>query len=55
MTWEREVKVMLPCTGDWHLESEVESTNIEEDMEGRDVLTFKCPECGREHQSYRVV
>ena len=53
--WERKVKVMLTCTKDWCLEEEVESLNIEEDIEGRDVLTFTCPECGQVHQSFRVL
>ena len=53
--WEHQVKVMLTCTKDWKLEEEVESINIEEDFLGRDVLTFVCPECGKTHQSLRVL
>lgn len=53
--FERQVKVMLTCTKDWKLEEEVESINIEEDFLGRDVLTFVCPECGKTHQSLRVL
>jgi len=49
-----EVYVILPCTGDKVPERDVEFENIEEDFQGRDLLTFKCPECGETHQSYRI-
>ena len=49
----KEVEVMLECTGDYIPEDEVEFLNVEEDFEGHDVLTFKCPKCGKKHQSMR--
>ena len=47
------IYVMLECTSDKVPEKEVDATNIEEDMMGRDVLTFDCPNCGEEHKSLR--
>mgnify|MGYP003132491330 CR=1 FL=1 len=35
-------------------ESTVEFVNIEEDIQGRDVLTFVCPYCNTTQKSYRV-
>jgi len=49
----REIEVYLECTDDYIPECEVEFLNIEEDFEGREVLTFKCPECGQIHKSPR--
>lgn len=34
-------------------EVEVEFLNIEEDFDGRDVLHFKCPACGKKTKSWR--
>lgn len=49
----REIEVLLECSGDYIPEHEVEFLSIEEDFEGRDVMTFKCPECGKAHKSHR--
>lgn len=49
------VKVLLPCTAEWCSEEEVEIINIEKDIKARDVVTFICPECNREHRSLRCV
>ena len=49
----RTIYVMLACNNDKIDEQDVEFENIEEDFEGRDVLTFKCPECGETHKSLR--
>lgn len=49
----REVEVLLECNDDYLPEDQVEFLNIEEDFEGRDVLTFKCPNCGKVHRSHR--
>ena len=38
------------CKG-WYTEREVQFINIEEDMEGRDVMTFRCPKCNTEQCS----
>lgn len=48
------VKVYLACTGEWIKETKVTVENIEEDIQGRDVLTFMCPECKQQHKSLRV-
>jgi len=50
---ERTIRVYLTCTGDWVDEKTVKVENIEEDMQGQDVLTFTCPECGKSHKSLR--
>jgi len=34
-------------------EEKVSTLNIEEDFEGRDVLTFLCPKCGTVQRSLR--
>jgi len=34
-------------------ETEVEETDIHEDELGRDVVSFKCPNCGKETESFR--
>lgn len=53
MRW-REIEVYLPCTDEYLPEDQVvEFLNIEEDFEGRDVLTFKCPRCLQVHKSQR--
>lgn len=51
--FERVIRVYLSCTGDWVDERQVKVENIEEDIQGQDVLTFKCPECGQTHKSLR--
>ena len=51
--YEREITVLLPCTGEKLSESKVEFDNIEEDFQGRDWLTFTCPRCNQKHQSFR--
>lgn len=38
------------CRQDFHTDS-VEFLNIEEDIQGRDLMTFKCPTCHREEKS----
>jgi len=47
------MKVIVTCQqATEYLETEeVEFLNIEEDMQGRDVMTFKCPLCGEIHKS----
>jgi hypothetical protein len=34
--------------------TQIDATNIEEDMQGRDLLTFQCPQCGEIVSSYVV-
>lgn len=50
----RTIKVRTECDGEWIDERDVNATNIAEDFEGRDVLTFDCPKCGKSHNSLRV-
>jgi hypothetical protein len=53
--FERTVCVMLECENNELIaESNVKFVNIEEDIQGRDMLTFECPCCGDEHTSVRV-
>lgn len=49
----RSWEVILECNQEYCPEDEVTFVNIEEDFEGRDVLTFRCPVCGEVHQSHR--
>ena len=51
--YERPIYVLLPCTQEKMLESKVTFEGIEEDILGRDMLTFTCPKCGQKHQSMR--
>lgn len=50
--YARQIKVRL-CDGSAVPETSVNIANIEEDMLGRDVVTFKCPRCGCAHRSLR--
>lgn len=52
--WERTINVILSCTGEYCDEKDVEFVDISEDIQGRDRLTFVCPECGETHTSYRL-
>lgn len=47
------ITVYLSCNGTFVPESKVEFVDICEGLEGEDILTFICPECGEEHQSKR--
>jgi len=49
----RTIRVLLPCNGDMVSESNVDIRNIEESIDGHDILTFGCPACGGQHQSLR--
>jgi hypothetical protein len=50
---ERVIKVVLDCNRTVVDERTVKVENIQEDLHGRDVLTFTCPACGQQHQSLR--
>ena len=52
MLREPKIKVLCKKCG-WVDESTVEFVNIEEDMQGRDVLTFVC-KCGLPGESLRT-
>lgn len=47
------IYVECPECGSRFDESEVELTNIESDIWERDVVTFECPQCGKEVESLR--
>lgn len=51
--YEKPIRVRLSCNGEWCNEDLIECTNIEEDFDGADVVTFICPECKKTHQSRR--
>lgn len=51
--YHKKIQLMLTCTGEWVDESDVEFENIEEDNQGRDILTFRCPVCAEYHKSVR--
>jgi uncharacterized protein (UPF0212 family) len=51
--YQKRIYVNLSCIQDKIDEREVEFIDIEEDYMGRDILTFKCPECNKQHRSLR--
>lgn len=50
-------QVLLKCEKsgmtkyEWLDVEDVKFLNIEEDVQGRDVMTFECPICGESHKS----
>jgi hypothetical protein len=50
----RTIRVYAECCREWINEGDVHMTNIEEDAQGADVVTFDCPRCGHSHKSRRV-
>lgn len=51
--YPKSIEIILPCTRERVDERDVEIDNIEEDMQGRDVVTFRCPHCAEIHKSHR--
>jgi hypothetical protein len=51
--WYETVWVMTPCRNEWVSEELVEFIDISEDIQGRDLLTYKCPFCAETHTSLR--
>jgi len=49
-----KVKVICPTCKTLFNEDAVEFVNIEEDIQGRDLLTFVCPVCKESKKSYRL-
>jgi len=49
-----QVLLVQTCNSERIDEQDVECLNVEEDIQGRDIVTFKCPECGTEHKSVRL-
>lgn len=48
------IMLIQSCNSERVDEQDVNCTNIEEDMEGRDVVTFICLSCNKEHKSLRL-
>jgi len=48
------IRVYCSKCKEWQDEKFVEFLNIEEDFEGKDVMTFNCPDCGSKNKSHRV-
>jgi len=49
----RPIQVYAACRGEFIDEVDVEFVDISEDIQGRDLLKFKCPLCGEVHESLR--
>jgi hypothetical protein len=54
--WEPPRLILVFCEkcDEWMGENETKFENIEEDVQGRDVLTFKCPDCKTKQKSIRI-
>ena len=50
----RRVQLIQSCNLERINEEDVDCLNIEEDIQGRDIVTFKCPNCNEEHKSVRL-
>jgi len=48
------IHVFCNTCDEWIDESDITVTNIREDWEGRDVLSFLCPDCDHTQESFRV-
>ena len=48
--------IVVFCTecSEWMAEADTEFEGIEEDFQGLDLLTYKCPYCKTSQKSYRV-
>jgi len=51
---ERPIKVKCKNCEEWYNENLVKSLDIEEDFQGRDILTFKCHQCETVQKSIRL-
>jgi hypothetical protein len=49
-----DIKVVCSACKGWFNENDVEFLQIEEDMQGRDTLTFMCPVCKKPAKSLRL-
>ena len=48
------IMLIQECNSERVDEQDVNCTNIEEDMQGKDVVTFICLSCNKEHKSLRL-
>lgn len=48
--------IQVYCNGcdTYHNENNVQASDISSDDMGRDILTFKCPSCGKDTDSLRM-
>lgn len=53
-SYVRPVKVYCDECQEYQDEAKTKFINIEEDIFGRDLLTFECPKCKTEQKSLRV-
>jgi len=53
MAYRKLIKVYCTECKEWHDEKKVEFLDIEEDIQGADVMTFRCPDCGTRQKSRR--
>ena len=49
--YERPIVVYCYTCREWYYEKKVEFINIEEGIQGEDILTFKCPVCSTVNSS----
>ena len=49
----RTIQVTCTACKKTHDEADVEFVGIEEDIQGRDLLEFVCPDCGETVKAYR--
>jgi hypothetical protein len=54
LQYERKVKVVCSVCKGWFNEEDVEFIQIEENMQGQDLLTFMCPVCNKPAKSLRL-
>lgn len=50
----RPIKVKCKECDEWKDEDKTEFVDIEEDLQGRDILTFICPDCKTKQRSLRL-
>ena len=51
--YRKKIYVRCKTCDEWIDEDTTEFVNIEEDFQGRDILTFKCPKCKTKSESLR--
>ena len=48
------IVVFCKNCNEWMAEGDTKFEGVEEDFQGRDLLTFKCPTCKTSQESYRI-
>ena len=56
MNWKPQRFILVFCKkcSEWMGENETKFEGNEEDFQGRNLLTFKCPDCKTTQKSYRL-